>query len=295
MVKDKDAGDGRTAQQEQEVTTLKKMQTGETFDLDALARVADEAAEAAGVILLEYSGKARVEFKGEIDLVTDADREAEKRIIEVVRKHFPDHGIYAEESGERASDAGVRWLIDPIDGTTNYAHGFPLYAVSIGVEVDGQIVVGIVFNPAYGEKYTAIRGRGARLNGEPIRVSDTEVLDRSLLVTGFPYTVRTSEENNVDHFIHFTKRCQAVRRLGSAALDLAYVARGSLDGFWETHLNPWDMAAGWLLVEEAGGKVTDLRGNPLTYDAGQILASNGRIHEEMLDVLKLGKTGMESR
>lgn len=274
---------------------MNKIQANEAFDLDALARVAHEAALAAGEILLEYFGKAKVEFKGEIDLVTDADRKAEEKIIEVVRKHFPDHGIFAEESGERASESRVRWLIDPIDGTTNYAHGLPLFAVSIGVEVDGEMAVGIIYNPAYDEKYTAIRGRGARLNGEPIRVSDVEALDRSVLVTGFPYTIRTSEEDNIDHFVNFSKRCQAVRRLGSAALDLAYLARGALDGYWDTHLNAWDIAAGWLLVEEAGGLVTDLRGEPLTYDAGQILATNGKIHQEMLDVLKLGKTGLKTR
>lgn len=268
---------------------------GESVDLDALARVADEAADAAGEILLEFFGKATVEYKGEIDLVTNADRAAEKRIIEIVKAAFPDHGIYAEESGEQESESGVRWLIDPIDGTTNYAHGLPLFAVSIGVEVAGEIAVGIVYNPVYNEKYTAIRGKGALLNGEPIRVSRTQELDKSMLVTGFPYSVRSSELNNLDHFTNFTSRCRAVRRIGSAALDLAYVARGALDGYWESYLNPWDLAAGWLLVEEAGGKVTDLRGDPLTYRVNQILATNGSIHGAMLDVLKLGKTGMEPR
>jgi len=261
-------------------------------EIEAFYAVAVGAAEEAGAILLERFGKAKVEYKGEIDLVTDADRASEKRIIEIISEAFPEHGIYAEESGERASKAQVRWLVDPIDGTTNYAHGFPLFAVSIAVEVEGQIVVGVVYNPVYQEKYTAIRGRGAWLNGERIRVSATAELDKSMLVTGFPYHVRTSADNNMDHFINFTMRSRAVRRLGSAALDLAYVARGALEGYWEAHLNPWDLAAGWLLVEEAGGKVTDLRGRPLTYEARQILATNGKVHDQMLSVLALGKTGL---
>lgn len=191
-----------------------------------MAKVADEAADAAGEILLEFLGTAKVEYKGEIDLVTNADKAAEKTIIEIIQKAFPDHGIYAEESGEQASESAVRWLIDPIDGTTNYAHGLPLFAVSIAVEVEGEIKVGIVYNPYYKEKYTAVRGKGAYLNGERIHVSQTKDLDKSMLVTGFPYSVRSAELNNLDHFTNFTRRCRAVRRLGSAALDLAYVARG---------------------------------------------------------------------
>lgn len=277
-----------------EVNALETMEPLTDSEIEALHAVADRAAEEAGKILLERFGKARVEYKGEIDLVTDADRASEKRIIEIIKEAFPEHGIYAEESGERSSPSRVRWLIDPLDGTTNYAHGLPLFAVSIAVEVDGKIVAGIVYNPAYREKYTAIRGKGAWLNGERLRVSATSELDKSMLVTGFPYHIRSTgpDQNNLDHFINFSMRSRAVRRLGSAALDLAYVARGSLDGFWEAFLNPWDLAAGWLLVEEAGGKVTDLRGRPLTYEARQILATNGKIHDAMLEVLALGKTGM---
>lgn len=266
----------------------------ERIDLDAIAKVADEAADAAGEILLEFLGKVKVEYKGEIDLVTDADRASEKAILEIVQSAFPEHGIYAEESGQQESESDVLWLIDPIDGTTNYAHGLPIFAVSIAVAVAGQIQVGIVYNPYYREKYTAIRGRGARLNGEPIHVSKTLALDKSMLVTGFPYSVR-EELNNLDHFTNFTKRGRAVRRLGSAAMDLAFVARGAIDGYWEPHLNPYDLAAGWLLVEEAGGRVTDLVGNPLTIQATQILATNGAIHDQMLEVLRLGETGMKPR
>lgn len=260
--------------------------------IEEVAQLADQAAEAAGEVLLAHLGRARVEFKGEVDLVTNADREAEQVIIEMIRARYPEHGIVAEESGMAAGKAPVRWVIDPIDGTTNYAHGLPIFAVSIAVEVEGEIAAGVVYNPASGEKYTAIRGRGAALNGEPISVSTTEELDRSLLVTGFPYSVRETRLNNLDHFENFILRAQAVRRLGSAALDMAYVARGSFDGYWEPEVKPWDVAAGWLLVEEAGGVVTDLRGRPFTLEAGQVLASNGRIHQAMQSVLAAGVTGL---
>lgn len=261
-------------------------------EIDAFAALAEKAADRAGAVLLEHFGAVKMEFKGEIDIVTEADRKAEEAILELVREAYPDHGIVAEESGETRSDHAVRWIVDPLDGTTNYAHGLPIFAVSIAVEVNGVIEAGVVYNPAYGEKYVARRGQGAALNGKPLRVSETPVLNRSLLVTGFPYNVRETDENNLDHFSHFATRVQGVRRLGSAAVDLAYVARGSLDGYWETSLNPWDIAAGWLLVEEAGGRVTDLRGRELTFAAQQILATNGRIHEEMLQVLSEGKTGL---
>ncbi|MFO7319257.1 MAG: inositol monophosphatase family protein [Limnochordia bacterium] len=262
--------------------------------LEEMFAVADRAADEAGAILLERFGKAKVDYKGQFDLVTDADRAAEQRIVEILRDAFPGHGIVGEESGEQPGESRVRWLVDPIDGTTNYAHGLPLFAVSIAAEVDGELAVGIVYNPVYQEKYTAIRGHGAFLNGRRLAVSDTAELEKSMLMTGFPYPVRSSEESNIDHFINFSNRCRAVRRLGSAALDLAYVARGALDGYWDLYLHPWDLAAGWLLVEEAGGKVTDLRGRPLTYGVRQILATNGKIHDEMLRVLALGKTGLDT-
>lgn len=260
--------------------------------IEELAQLAEQAAQAAGEVLLAHLGRARVEFKGAVDLVTNADREAEQVIIAMIQDRYPEHGIVAEESGTAAGKAPVRWVIDPIDGTTNYAHGLPIFAVSIAVELEGQIVAGVVYNPASREKYTAIRGRGAALNGVPLAVSTTEELDRSLLVTGFPYTVRETRLNNMDHFENFILRAQAVRRLGSAALDMAYVARGSFDGYWEPEVKPWDVAAGWLLVEEAGGVVTDLKGRPFTLEAGQVLASNGRIHQAMLSVLAAGVTGL---
>lgn len=261
-------------------------------DIERLSQLADQAADAAGEVLMKHFGSATIEFKGVVDLVTNADREAERTIISLITESYPDHAIVAEESGTADTGHSVRWYIDPIDGTTNYAHGLPIFAVSIGVEVNGQMEAGVVYNPAFDEKYVAVRGRGTTLNGKPLGVSHTEELDRSLLVTGFPYTVRETHLNNLDHFERFILQSQAVRRLGSAALDLAFVARGSFDGYWEVEVKPWDVAAGWLLVEEAGGSVTNMRGQPFTMDAGNILASNGRIHHEMLDVMAKGETGL---
>lgn len=262
------------------------------IDIDACEKLASEAAERAGEALMRYFGRATVEFKGEIDLVTEGDREAERVILGMIRERFPDHAVVAEESGAHAGQAPARWIVDPLDGTTNYAHGLPIFAVSIALEVDGRLQVGVVYNPATGEKFTARRGRGAARNGRPLRVSQTQELGRSLLVTGFAYNVRRTAETNLDHFANFLGTAQGLRRLGSAALDLCYVAAGAFDGYWETQLNLWDLAAGWLIVEEAGGKVTDLLGRPLTMEARQIVASNGKIHEAMLDVLKMGTSGM---
>lgn len=264
-------------------------------DIEHAAEVAEMAADQAAEVLMELFGVARVEYKGEIDLVTEADRRAEERIVALINEHFPDHAIVAEESGEHDARDGskrVCWYIDPIDGTTNYAHGMPIFATSICLSIDGKPELGIVNNPAYNERYTARRGHGAFLNGERIGVSGADTLKKSLLVTGFPYDSH-ERPANIDHFTHFIQQTRGVRRLGSAALDLAYVARGSLDGYWETKLNPWDYAAGWLLVLEAGGVVTDLKGEPMTFEARQILASNGRIHDAMVQTLKRGKTGLE--
>lgn len=268
------------------------MRSMHEVDLDACAALASEAADRAGEALLQYFGRATVEFKGEIDLVTEGDRAAERIIVQMIRERFPEHSIIAEESGEHEGEGPARWIVDPLDGTTNYAHGLPIFAVSIALAVGGEVQVGVVYNPATKEKFEARRGRGATQNGRPLRVSSTEDLNRSLLVTGFAYNVRRTDENNLDHFANFLGKAQGLRRLGSAALDLCYVASGALDGYWETQLNPWDLAAGWLIVEEAGGFVTDLAGRPLTLQARQILATNGKIHDEMLSVLSLGKSGM---
>ncbi len=262
-------------------------------DIERLAHVADRAAEAAGEVLMKHFGSATIEYKGVVDLVTNADREAERVIISHIKESFPDHAIVAEESGTAETGHAVRWYIDPIDGTTNYAHGLPIFAVSIGVAVDDEMSVGVVYNPAFNEKYAAVRGSGATLNGKRLDVSRTPELDRSLLATGFPYSVRETRLNNMDHFERFILQAQAVRRLGSAALDLAFVARGSFDGYWEVEVKPWDVAAGLLLVQEAGGRITNMRGEPFTMSAGNILASNDLIHDEMLAVIAKGETGLQ--
>lgn len=245
-----------------------------------------DAAERAGKILLEgLSGPAEVAFKGAVNLVTQFDREAEAVIVEVLRQAFPNDRILSEEGGGQSGETGYSWLIDPLDGTTNFAHGYPVFCVSIGLQRDGEVVAGIVHDPNKREWFVAERGQGARLNDRPIRVSTETQLDRSLLATGFPYDLRESPVNNLDYFNRFVLRAQAIRRAGSAALDLCYVAAGRLDGYWELKLGPWDSAAGGLMVEEAGGRVTDFQGGEFRPEDGWIVASNGLIHEEMLEVL----------
>ncbi|MEX1139856.1 MAG: inositol monophosphatase family protein [Bacteroidota bacterium] len=249
------------------------------------------AAVAAGRLIRDRAGNAgSVQTKAgqETNLVTELDREAEALIIRILRKNYPDYDVLAEESGSRNGGSEYRWVIDPIDGTTNFARGLPIFCVSIGLEHQGKIVLGVVYDPTRDELFTAERGKGAFMNGNPIRVSDASSLIESVLVTGFAYNVRSTLEN-IDHFQNFLLESRAVRRLGSAALDLCYVAAGRLDGYWEMSLNPWDMAAGVLLVEEAGGKYTDLEGQPSTIHNKKILVSNGRIHDQMVGVLKRGK------
>lgn len=250
--------------------------------------VAVQAAQRAASIQQEYRGKARVEFKSNAsDLVTEADRLCEKVIRETLTQAFPDHGIVGEEGGEERTDSRYRWIVDPIDGTTNYAHGVPLYAVSIALADEQGPLVGVIYNSAMDELFTAERGRGAFLNGQRLRVSEAATLEQSLLVTGFPYDLGTGEPRNLDHFRAFTLRTRGVRRLGSAAIDLAWVAAGRLDGFWELDIYPWDVAAGVLLVQEAGGRVTTFSGEPFTdLDSREVVASNGHIHEAMLEVLQ---------
>lgn len=247
-----------------------------------------QTAREAGRILAERFGRiTEVSHKGEIDLVTEADLASERFIIERIRNYYPRHAILAEESGP--SDAGERrsdyvWIVDPLDGTTNYAHGYPVFAVSIALEHQGEILLGVVYDPMRDELFAAERGAGATLNGRRIRVSDVEDLNKAMLCTGFPYDVRERGEF-ARHFRNFIMTAQAVRRDGSAALDLAYVASGRFDGFWEEGLNPWDVAAGALLVEEAGGRVTDYQGRPFSIYRAPVLASNGLVHEAMMRVL----------
>jgi myo-inositol-1(or 4)-monophosphatase len=230
-----------------------------------------------------------VEFKGRANLVTIADKESEQLIIKGIRARYPNHAILAEESGEvRPIQRGetIQWIIDPLDGTTNFAHQFPFYCVSIGVEDAGERICGAVYDPCRDEMFSAARGEGAFLNGERLRVSDADTLFYSFLITGFPYNFRTRIDTVLAQFRAFLMEAQTVRRAGSAALDLCYIAAGRVDGFWELELNPWDTAAGCVIAEEAGARITDFRGNPYSVYMREILASNGRIHDAMLNVLK---------
>lgn len=250
--------------------------------------IAIEAARAAGQLLKEHAGRPRtVEQKSgqSSNLVTDIDRRAEELIIRTIRDRFPDHDVLAEESGDHELRSDYRWVIDPLDGTTNFTHGLPLFCTSIGLEVRGELQLGVVYDPNLEELFTAERGKGAFLNGRSIRVSRTRSLNESLLVTGFPYNIRENPSDAVGHFNNFLMASRGVRRLGSAALDLCYVACGRFDGFWEVFLNAWDMAAGVLIVLEAGGKHTDFLGRPATIHHPQLLVSNGSVHDEMIRVL----------
>ena len=256
------------------------------MDIEKVKGVALEAAREAGRLLRENLGRANaVEFKGEIDLVTEMDRKAEELIVWRLASAFPDHSIIAEEREGIEKASPYRWIVDPLDGTTNYAHGYPVFCVSIAFEAEGQVILGVVYNPVLEETFLAEKGRGATLNGRPIHVSGTERLERSLLATGFPYDIRRTRDNNLNHFCNFALKAQAIRRAGSAALDLCYVGCGRFDGYWELRLKPWDVAAGSLIVEEAGGMVTAFDGGPFTIYSDNIVASNGRIHREMIQVL----------
>jgi myo-inositol-1(or 4)-monophosphatase len=246
-----------------------------------------QAALSAGKLLKDALGKEfDIEFKGEIDIVTELDRAAEREIISIIESRYPTHGILTEESSERASKSGYRWIIDPLDGTTNFSHAFPVFCVSIALERDGVVILGVVFDPTREELFTATLSGGAYLNGKQIQVSKATELDTSLLATGFPYDIRTSKENNLNHFANFAVRVQAIRRAGSAALDLCYVASGRYDGFWELKLKPWDIAAGTLIVKEAGGRVSDFTGTAVAgIENKRLLASNGLIHGAMSEIL----------
>jgi myo-inositol-1(or 4)-monophosphatase len=247
-----------------------------------------DAARAAAVILLEKARKGfLVEYKAAVNLVTDADRAAEDCIVSAIHRSFPGHCVLAEEGGAmRTNGSPFQWIIDPLDGTTNFAHGFPFYSVSIGLEYAGTCVLGVVFDPVRNELFTAECGMGAFLNGTRIRVSRTDKLDQSLLVTGFAYDIRDNADNNLDHFARLSLHAQGVRRTGSAALDLCYVAAGRFDGFWEVKLNPWDMAAGFVILQEAGGLATSFAKDTFSIYGQQLVATNGLIHDEILRLLK---------
>jgi myo-inositol-1(or 4)-monophosphatase len=256
-------------------------------DIDDFAEVGIEVAREAGRLLRDrFRTEFTISHKGTVNLVTEVDLAAEDLIVSRIRKAFPTHSILAEERHNQTRGGGIVWVIDPLDGTTNYAHGYPVFSVSIGLEIAGEVEWGAVFDPARDEMFSARRGRGATCNGLELHVSRTASLGASLLATGFPYDIQIDSLNNLDNFCAFAPRTQGIRRAGSAAIDLCYVAAGRFDGFWELKLNPWDCAAGSLIVKEAGGAVTNFSGDPASIYGREIVASNGLIHREMLDVLQ---------
>lgn len=250
--------------------------------------VAEETAREAAQVLLENLGKVKeIEFKAKNSLVTEVDKLSEKIIISNIKKSFPDHDIFAEESGKDLSDSDYLWLIDPIDGTTNYAHAYPFFSISIALEVKGEVIAGLVYDPVKDEMFTAEKGKGAFLNGETISVSKSDEIKHSHVCTGFMHEVEWMVEANIRHFGNFIRRARAVRRDGSAALDLCYVACGRFDGFWELGLNPWDTAAAVLIVKEAGGHVSKFTGDEYSIYDKEILATNSIIDDQMIEILAL--------
>lgn len=255
------------------------MQPTLTF-VERLARQAGEILRAG------YGGEHHIQHKGAIDLVTEVDRRSEAYILGEIRSSFPGHRIQAEETGDQPGEECCIWYIDPLDGTVNYAHGIPIFAVSIAYQRDGELQLGAIYDPLRDECFTAERGRGAWLNGKPIQAANQSSLDQALLVTGFPYDIRTNPQNNLEFFARFALHSLGVRRLGSAALDLAYIACGRFDGYWETSLQAWDLAAGALIAREAGALVTDMRGCPhYLSPPHSILAANPALHTQMLQML----------
>lgn len=246
-----------------------------------------EAAQIAGEIIKEgYRKNISIEYKTNLaNLVTEIDKKSEEAIINFISKEFPGHSVLAEESGIKERDSEYKWIIDPLDGTTNFAHGLPIFSVSIAVQRSDEVISGVVYDVMREAIYSAEKGGGAFCNGRKLKVSLNDDLRKSLLVTGFPYNIDENPDHAIERFVIFLKNSRAVRRLGSAAIDLCYVAEGIFDGFWEVYLNPWDMAAGKLIVEEAGGMVTNFNNEPLDLAGKQILATNGKIHDKMLELL----------
>jgi myo-inositol-1(or 4)-monophosphatase len=253
-----------------------------------LATAIEAVIRAGDVQLARFGGDMRVDKKGAINLVTEVDLQIEREFRAMIAERFPDHVVLGEEfetSGDREATPPFCWVFDPVDGTTNYAHGLPIFCSSLGLEIDGEITVGAIYDPTRRELFTAERGQGAWLNGRPLRVSAADTLIDSLLVTGFHYGIQNDPEELVSLFREFIQRSRAVRRLGSAALDLCYVAAGRFDGYWESKIQPWDVAAGALIVSEAGGRVSTVSGDPFRSRAGSVLATNGHIHDLMLEVI----------
>ena len=260
------------------------------MDLEQVKRTCVKAAYEGAAVIRSYFGKLKkISKKGPIDLVTEADVASEKTITEIIRKRYPDHGILAEESGAEKEGSEFLWTIDPLDGTTNFAHGLPIFSISIAFSARGKTELGIILNPVTGELFFAAKGKGAELNGRPVGVSLTEKVSESLLMTGFPYNFKEIMPSALTRFANCMKASRGVRRLGSAALDLCYVACGRFDGFWEQNLKPWDTAAGAIIAMEAGAIVTDFSGAPHTVDKNEILAANSAVHREMLLLLEYDK------
>ncbi len=259
------------------------------MNLEYVKQVGIGAAFKSGKVLTSYLGNLpSIEKKGTIDLVTKADLESEKAIIDIINYRFPDHSILAEESGISGGNPNLKWIIDPLDGTTNFAYSLGIFAVSIAFELNGEVVVGVVLNPCTGELFTAIKGHGAHLNDHPISISKHKTVADSLLVTGFPYNFTNIFPDIMTRFGNCLKASMGVRRLGSAALDLCFVACGRFTGFWEQNLNPWDTAAGVLIAHEAGAHITDFSNNPFNINKKEIIATNNKIHKEMINLLKIG-------
>jgi len=260
--------------------------TKNTKDSGNFLNTAVELALHAGQLIKRMAKQSHtITFKGAVDLVTEADVASEALVIAGIKERFPDHGILAEEKGIEQGESEYLWIIDPLDGTTNYAHGFPVYGVSIALEYRGEITVGVVYEPNLDELFTAEKGKGAFLNGAPIRVSETRELDRSLLATGFPYNFRTDPDRIIKPFTGFSLNAQGIRRAGAATIDLISLACGRFDGFWEFGLKPWDMAAGGLIAAEAGARITRMEGRSYDIRVPEIVASNGFIHDQMLAVI----------
>ncbi len=258
--------------------------------MNELLEFAIHCAFESGMIQNKYFQKRfGIHHKGEVNLVTDVDMACQEKIIELIKENFPDDDIISEEKTNRYDGKKNRWIVDPLDGTTNYAHGYPFFCTSIAYEENGEITHGVVYNPIFKELFFGIKGGGAYFNGEKMRVSSIQNMKDALLCTGFPYDLSTNKRNNIDNFLKFLYKAQAIRRDGSAAMNLCYVACGRFDGYWEIKLNPWDMAAGYLMVIESGGMVTTVKGERFSIYNNEVVSSNGFIHKDMLEVLGEGQ------
>jgi myo-inositol-1(or 4)-monophosphatase len=275
--------------------TMKRQTRTAPFEAMLLEKACEIALEGGAVIRRFHERRGRrfaVRTKGElIDLVTEVDQKVDALIGRRIRAAFPGHGIVSEEEAPHSCDERIIWYVDPIDGTTNFVHGYPFFCVSIGIVIDGEIAAGCVYDPIKGEMFTSRRGAGARLNGRRIAVSRRRRLGESLLSTGFPYDIKTTSDNNFEHWKDFALNARALRHDGAAALDLCYVACGRYDGFWEMKLKPWDVAAGMLMVEEAGGRVSDFRGGRTDIFSAELVADNALIHRQMIEILNRSGKG----